>query len=251
MIHSVFTSLLIMLAFQRGAAFVASARSNQQVSRILFSTIDASVAANEKSSYGADDDSMVLDPLVVCGPSGVGKGTIIHKFMEEMGGKHHFGFTVSHTTRSPRPGEIHGVHYHFCSKERMQRDIANGLFLEHAEVHGNYYGTSWNSLQQVQLTGKRCLLDIDVQGVKNLKACEAPTLKPKYLFIAPPSLECLQTRLAKRGTESAESLARRTANAREEMEYGRIAGAFDRTIVNDDLEQACRDFAAAINSMYL
>ena len=253
MIHTVCNSLLvIMLAFHRGAAFVASARPNQQVSRILFSTIDAAVATNEKISHGNDndDDSVVLDPLVVCGPSGVGKGTIIHKFMEEMGGKHRFGFTVSHTTRSPRPGEVHGVQYHFCSKERMQQDIDNGLFLEYAQVHGNYYGTSWKSLQQVQLTGKRCLLDIDVQGVKNLKAREAPPLKPKYLFIAPPSLECLEARLTGRGTESAESLARRTANAKEEMEYGQILGAFDCTIINDDLERACQDFAAAIDSMY-
>jgi guanylate kinase len=144
---------------------------------------------------------MVLDPLVVCGPSGVGKvsqqgeeknayhvtalvlilahfhsfhmqGTIIDKYMEEYGGKEKFGFTVSHTTRLPRPGEENGVHYHFSTLETMRREINDGRFLEHAEVHGNLYGTSWTSMKHVQLYGKRCLLDIDVQGVRRLKGLE-------------------------------------------------------------------------------
>lgn len=249
MIDRLLSCLFMTLYFQRVAAFAAFVRPNGEISRPLFSTIDT-CAVSTKSSHGADDNSMIMEPLVVCGPSGVGKGTIINRFMEEMGGKERFGFTVSHTTRLPRPGEVNGVHYHFLSKENMQRDIAEGLFLEHAEVHGNFYGTSWQSLRDVQLAGKRCLLDIDVQGVQNLKAMEAPTLKPKYLFIAPPSMKLLEKRLAGRGTESAESLARRTANARWEMAYSQQAGAFDHIVVNDDLDQACRDFAAVIETLY-
>ena len=81
-------------------------------------------------------DTMVLDPLIVCGPSGVGKGTIIERFMADY--ERHFGFTVSHTTRSPRPGEIDGMHYHFVSKEEMETAIRReNQFLEHARVHGN------------------------------------------------------------------------------------------------------------------
>ena len=241
---------LIMLVFQKGIAFVGSSKPHM-TTRTLFSTIERCKQdiTDTKAYQGTDADNVVLNPVVVCGPSGVGKGTIINKFMEEMGGKERFGFTVSHTTRSPRPGEVNGVHYHFCSKENIERDIAQGLFLEHAEVHGNYYGTSWQSLKDVQSTGRCCLLDIDVQGVKNLKRLESSTLKPKYIFIAPPSMERLEQRLSNRGTESAESLSRRTANARLEMEYGQLEGTFDCTIVNDDLDQACRDFAAGIDAL--
>jgi guanylate kinase len=193
---------------------------------------------------------MVLDPLVVCGPSGVGKGTIIQKFMEELNGKEHFQFSVSHTTRSGRPGEQDGVHYHFVTLEAMKQAISKGEFLEHAEVHGNYYGTSWQSLRDVQQTGKRCLLDIDVQGVKNIKRMESPTLKPRYIFISPPSLEVLQERLVGRGTESAESLARRTANARAELDYGLEEGQFDAIVVNHDLDAACQEFASLVRELY-
>jgi guanylate kinase len=193
---------------------------------------------------------MILDPLVVCGPSGVGKGTIIAKFMEEFGGKDRFGFTVSHTTRPPRPGEEEGIHYHFSSHDAMRLEIDAGLFLEHAEVHGNLYGTSWSSMRNVQTSGKRCLLDIDVQGVRRLKTLQSPTLMPTYIFIAPPSLDALEKRLEDRGTESAESLARRTQNARMEMEYGLEEGNFDFIVVNDDLDKATLKFSNVIAQIY-
>lgn len=200
--------------------------------------------------HQSSDDKMVLDPLIVCGPSGVGKGTIIAKFMEELGGRNNFEFTVSHTTRSPRVGEIDGVHYHFVPLDTMKAAIRNNEFLEHAEVHGNYYGTSWSSLKDVQIKGKKCLLDIDVQGVKNIKRMESERLQPKYIFITPPSLEVLEQRLIGRGTESAESLAKRTANARSEVEYGLQQENFDVVVVNGDLTEACHDFARLVNEMY-
>jgi len=191
----------------------------------------------------------VLDPLIVCGPSGVGKGTIIHKYMEE--GSRNFGFTVSHTTRSPRPGEIEGVHYYFSTKEKMEEDIKNGLFLEHAAVHGNLYGTSWQSLKG---SGKkRCLLDIDVQGVKTLKQQQVANKKfqPRYIFIAPPSLPSLLKRLESRGTETPESLRIRTSKAKEELEYGLAEGNFDAVIVNDDLTEACLEFQRVVQKLYI
>jgi guanylate kinase len=192
----------------------------------------------------------VLYPLIVCGPSGVGKGTIIAKFMQEMGGDRDFGFTVSHTTRTPREGEIHGVHYHFVKMEQMRQQINQGDFLEYAEVHGNLYGTSWASLHDVQNQGKRSLLDIDVQGVKRIKTLDSQLLKSKYLFISPPSLQVLQERLIGRGTESAESLERRTKNAREEVEYGAEPGNFDKIVVNESLDRAVIDFTAAVKELY-
>jgi guanylate kinase len=110
-----------------------------------------------------------LDPLIVCGPSGVGKGTIIHKYMTERGGSEKFQFTISHTTRQAREGEVDGVHYHFVTTEMMRDLLRDGSFVESAQVHGNYYGTSWSALRAVQRTGKRSLLDIDVQGVQRIK----------------------------------------------------------------------------------
>lgn len=208
------------------------------------------VLAEPMSTLEQSTNDVVLDPLVVCGPSGVGKGTIIAKFMEELGGKDRFEFTVSHTTRSPRPGEEDGVHYHFVDMDEMKQAIADGKFLEHAQVHGNFYGTSWSSLRHVQKLGKHCLLDIDVQGVKNIKQMESDVLKPKYIFISPPSMDILEERLVGRGTETAESLARRTANARSEVEYGSQEDNFDAVVVNNDLDEACEEFARVVKGLY-
>lgn len=125
------------------------------------------------------------------------------------------------------------------------------------------YGTSWDSLWNVQEGGKRCLLDIDVQGVKRVKSLEhtnneletgetASTrpFRPKYIFIAPPSMDLLEQRLIGRGTESEESLKTRTQNAREELEFGLKDGVFDVVVVNDDLEKAVKEFGSAVKDLY-
>jgi guanylate kinase len=202
------------------------------------------------SKSNSDDDDSVLDPLIVCGPSGVGKGTIISKFMDELGGQDKFGFTVSHTTRQPREGEIKGIHYHFVEKEYMKQEIDRGAFLEYAAVHGNLYGTSLQALSDVQKGGKRCLLDIDVAGVRSIKSVESEMLlKPKYVFIAPPSFEALKERLLGRGTETPESMERRTANAKAEVEYGTLQN-FDAIVVNNDLDMACHEFLETVKTLY-
>ena len=219
----------------------------------------------------SSEPSMVLKPLIVCGPSGVGKGTIINQYMTNHDGSQHFGFTVSHTTRTPRPGEEDGVHYHFVTREQMDDAIDHGEFLEYAHVHGNTYGTSLESLRTVQRDMEKLpLLDIDVQGVKHIKDYIAESsfatremqgsslpdgpsslqLDAKYIFIAPPSLEMLRERLEGRGTETPESLEKRTRNAKAELEYGMIPGNFDRIIVNEDLDTACLDFVDAIRELY-
>jgi len=172
-------------------------------------------------------------PLVIVGPSGVGKGTLINRLMQEF--SDHFGFSVSHTTRKPRPGEVHGQHYHFSSYEEVKDGVMKGLFIEHAEVHGNIYGTSYEAVGTVQQNGKICVLDIDVQGMEAMKRTH---LKPKTLFIAPPSHEELEKRLRGRGTESEESVQKRLANAMHEIMHLSKPGAVHHTIVNDDLEQA-------------
>jgi guanylate kinase len=208
-----------------------------------------------------DSQNAVLDPLVVCGPSGVGKGTIIERFMKECEWAGLlFGFGVSHTTRAPRKGEVHGQHYFFVDHDLMQSLVRQGYFVESAQVHGNFYGTSWQAIRMVQSTGKRCLLDIDVQGVQRFKKLvdaeketsngQSPTLQPKFIFIAPPSIESLETRLLGRGSESPETLRKRVGNAKAEVEYGLAPGNFDRVIVNDDLEKAVREFQEAVRDLY-
>ena len=154
----------------------------------------------------------------------------------------YFGFSVSHTTRNPRPGEEDGKDYHFVDKEKMQQLIDAGEFIENATFSGNNYGTSKASVEDVLNSGKICILDIDVQGVKAVKNTD---LTPLFVFIKPPSLETLEERLRARGTETEESLSKRLGAAAAEMEYGETEGNFDTIIVNDDLETAyinLRDF---------
>ncbi|CAN0067951.1 unnamed protein product [Ectocarpus sp. 6 AP-2014] len=182
---------------------------------------------------------------VVAGPSGVGKGTIIRKLMELF--PQQFGFGCSHTTRGRREGEQEGVHYHFTSLDAMREAVARGEFIEHAEVHGNLYGTSVAAVGDVTKKGQVCLLDIDIQGVKTVKASP---LRPKYVFIAPPSMEVLENRLRDRGTESEESLSTRLHNAREEVDYGTTEGNFDLVVENDDLDQAVRNLSSRLTEWF-
>ena len=171
--------------------------------------------------------------LVVCGPSGVGKGTLISWLMSTEPDS--FGFSVSHTTRDPRPNEQDGVDYHFVTKESMSAAIEEGLFLEHASVHGNLYGTSVGAVQGVLGAGRCCVLDIDVQGARLVRASG---LQAVFVFVAPPSEEELLSRLRGRGTESEDVIAKRLGNARREMEAVEEPGLFDFLIVNDSLESA-------------
>ena len=126
-------------------------------------------------------------PLVVAGCSGAGKGTLIAKLMAW--DPEAFGFSVSHTTRAPRPGEEDGVHYHFAEVDKMKAEIEQGKFLESAHVHGNYYGTSKASVEDVQKAGKICVLDIDCQGVRSVKEAN---LGAKCLWVEAPSMEALE-----------------------------------------------------------
>ncbi|CAI5465060.1 unnamed protein product [Closterium sp. Yama58-4] len=185
-------------------------------------------------SWGQASSQPPAMPVVICGPSGVGKGTLINKLMEEFPGR--CGFSVSHTTRGPRPGEEDGVHYNFTTREVMEKEIAEGRFLEKADVHGNLYGTSVAAVKKVTDSGKMCILDIDVQGARQVKA--SPALDAVFIFVAPPSFEELERRLRGRGTETEEQVEKRLGNARKEMEAGKDATLFNHTIINDNLDAA-------------
>ncbi|KAI5894829.1 guanylate kinase [Schizophyllum commune H4-8] len=185
-------------------------------------------------------------PLVLSGPSGVGKSTLLSRLFAEFPDA--FGFSVSHTTRSPRPGEIDGTHYHFVTRDAFLAMRERGAFVESAEFSGNLYGTSHAAIRAVQALGRRCILDIEAQGVRQLKqspvfegAKESPDSLPKpvYVFIAPPTLADLRARLAGRGTDTQEAVQKRLATALKEIEYASSQPApHDLVLVNDDLDRA-------------
>ncbi|XP_023019703.2 guanylate kinase isoform X2 [Leptinotarsa decemlineata] len=177
-----------------------------------------------------------IRPLIIFGPSGSGKGTLVAKMLEDFPDK--FGFSISHTTRKPRPGEKHGVHYYFTDEDTIREGIEKGDFLESAVYGGNIYGTSKAAVEDIAKQGKVCVLEIDVQGVKQVRNTD---LNPWSVFIKPTSLDELRERLIKRKTESEESLQKRLSKAAEEIEYGTTPGNFDKIIINDDFETAYQE----------
>ncbi|KAI8124729.1 Guanylate kinase [Lucilia cuprina] len=176
-------------------------------------------------------------PVVVCGPSGSGKSTLLNRLFAEF--PNTFGFSVSHTTRKPRPGEEDGVHYNFVSREDMEKAVANGEFIESATFGGNMYGTSKEAVRKVQNAGKVCILDIEPQGVEQVKKTN---LNPILIYNNPPSLEALEQRLRKRGTETEESLKKRLDAAVSEIAYGLTPGNFQKIIHNIDIDRAYEEF---------
>ncbi|XP_061443961.1 guanylate kinase isoform X2 [Rhineura floridana] len=172
-------------------------------------------------------------PVVLSGPSGAGKSTLLKKLLKDY--ENVFGFSVSHTTRQPRSGEVNGKDYHFVTREEMQKEIDAGGFIEHAQFSGNMYGTSKAAVQAVQAQNQICILDIDMQGVKNIKKTD---LNPIYISVHPPSIEVLEKRLRDRETETEESLRKRLNAACIDMELSKEPGLFDLIIINNGLEDA-------------
>ncbi|KAI8373445.1 guanylate kinase [Choanephora cucurbitarum] len=179
--------------------------------------------------------------FVISGPSGSGKSTLLKRLFSEY--PNTFGFSVSHTTRKPRPGEIDGKDYHFVEKENMIKEVEEGKFIESATFSGNMYGTSIKAIEDVVAQGKVCMLDIDMQGVQSVKKTQ---LNPKYIFVQPPNVEILEQRLRGRGTEKEEAVLARLAAAKKELEYGSTPGAYDHIVINDDLETAYGQLKKAI-----
>ncbi|SLM30121.1 guanylate kinase [Desulfamplus magnetovallimortis] len=173
------------------------------------------------------------DIFVVSAPSGAGKSTLCMKVLETFPD---ISFSVSHTTRPPRLGEQHGVDYYFISVDEFRERIKNNLWAEWAEVHGNYYGTSCEEIEDNLNHGRHLLLDIDVQGAEQIMRAfpEAVTI-----FVMPPSIEILEQRLRKRGTDSDDTIAKRLENAAGEIARKDL---YQHVIVNDNLEQAQKDF---------
>jgi guanylate kinase len=177
--------------------------------------------------------------FVVTGPSGCGKSTILRHILKDI---RRVKFSVSHTTRPRRPSERDGREYHFVSKAEFERLIARDRFLEWAEVHGNYYGTSKAEVVEKGRGGGDVLLDIDVQGARQVRDRRPDAV---FVFVIPPRFSELQRRLRDRGEDSPAELARRLRNAKKEV---REVGLFDYVIVNDRLDRAVLELEAIILS---
>eukprot|EP00052_Salpingoeca_macrocollata_P033234 m.7735 g.7735 ORF g.7735 m.7735 type:complete len:210 (-) comp4871_c0_seq1:61-690(-) len=174
-----------------------------------------------------------LHPVVISGPSGAGKSTLLNKLFAEYPDL--FGFSVSHTTRAPRPGETNGKQYHFVTVEEMQAAIARGEFIESAVFSKNMYGTSKQAVANVAAENKICILDIDRQGCESVRKSD---LDAVFVQVRPPSLDVLEERLKLRKTETEESLKLRLEEARESMLWGEQEGNFDLLVVNDNADDA-------------
>ena len=172
--------------------------------------------------------------LVLSGPSGAGKSTIINAASSEIG---EYYFSISTTTRSARIGEEHGVDYFFVSKEDFEDDIKAGNFLEYAQVHGNYYGTSLKPVREALEEEKLVIFDIDVQGHRLVRAKMNDITTSA--FITPPTLHALEDRLRARCTDDEEVIVGRIENAKEEI---KAVSEYDFTIINDTVEKAAREF---------
>jgi guanylate kinase len=170
--------------------------------------------------------------FVISAPSGAGKTTLIRQVMARFA---ELTYSVSHTTRPPRAGEVHGKDYFFIDAARFEQMIRAGDWLEWAKVHGHYYGTSRDFVEKQLAEGRNLLLDIDVQGGRQIMASG---LDPVTVFIMPPSLEVLKQRLSDRGTDSAQTIALRLENARQEISQKHL---YRHVLVNDDLETAVEE----------
>ncbi len=168
--------------------------------------------------------------FIVSAPSGTGKTTLLRRVMQEVG---HLVFSISHTTRSPRRGEVDGHDYYFVDSDRFSAMIENNAFLEWARVHGNYYGTAISPLSSRLEQDYDVILDIDVQGAALVRA--AGTFPSVSIFVAPPDLDELEQRLRGRGSDDEETITRRLTNARQEMAQRHD---YEYLLINDRLDDA-------------
>ncbi|WP_375752197.1 guanylate kinase [Vibrio sp. HN007] len=178
---------------------------------------------------------------IVSAPSGAGKSSLINALLEK-NPTYAMKVSVSHTTRGMRPGEEDGVHYHFIQKEKFEELIEKGEFLEHAEVFGNYYGTSRVWIEETLNKGIDVFLDIDWQGARQIRE-QMPLAKS--VFILPPSNGELERRLTTRGQDSEAVIAKRMSEAKSEMSH---YDEYDYVIVNDDFDVSIMDFKAIIRA---
>ncbi len=177
--------------------------------------------------------------VVLSGPSGAGKGTLCKQLLKELP---NLRYSVSATTREPRPGEVEGKDYYFVSRAQFDAMIDAGQMLEHAEFCGHYYGTPWHAVEQAITAGTDVILEIEIQGALQIKQRFPQGV---FIFILPPSLDELASRIKKRGTESSDVIQQRLNEAVRELEY---VSEYDYVVVNDQVELAVEKLTAIIKA---
>ena len=177
--------------------------------------------------------------FIISGPSGVGKSTVLKALMEK---RKNLYFSVSATTRSPRPGETDGVHYHFLDRDTFRQWVAEDQFLEHAEFVGNCYGTPRKYVYEAMEQGQDVILDIEVQGAAQVASKMPEVVR---IFVAPPSWAELERRLTERGTDTPEKIRGRLERAKEEV---KLAGTYDYFVINDSVEHAMSELDAIMTA---
>ena len=175
--------------------------------------------------------------FIICGPSGVGKGTVVARLLAS---DPKLYFSVSATTRPPRPGEVDGKHYHFLSREQFQRWIDEDAFLEHAEFVGNLYGTPKLYVDKAMDQGRDVILDIEIQGAEQVHRRRPEAIR---IYVAPPSWAELERRLIGRGTEDMEKVRRRLERGKEEFAVARDVDYF---VINDTVDRAVEELRAIL-----
>jgi len=181
----------------------------------------------------------MITVFIISAPSGSGKSTLVHRLLNTVQG---LTFSISYTTRPPRPTEVNGVDYNFISKQEFEERLERNEFLEYAVVFGNYYGTNRNSLERAAHEGRDLVLDIDVQGARQLKVAIPEAIS---IFVLPPSREVLEQRLRARSQDSEEVIQRRLRGAAEEV---RNYIQYDYVLINRDLEEASTRLAAIVRA---
>lgn len=204
----------------------------------LYATIPCSTAFKILSEKITD-----LPPIIVLsGASGAGKTTVLEKVLS----KNAFPLrsAIGVTTRSPRPGEIDGKNYHFWTKEKFENAVKKDEFIEHAEVHGNFYGTLKSEVDSYRKKGTGVVLVIDVQGGEHVKKLYPESVG---IFVKPSKFETIEQRLRGRGTETEANIQKRLNNAKSELAHEKD---YDHTLINDDLDTATNDLSTLIQSYY-